>query len=83
MTFLFLGSVLFLIWHTTLPVCQGPSTDIPLLNRLLLLTVHWLVSSANCDLLVCMVVTRFWHVIDIDRKSNALRFEPCGTPGFG
>ena len=28
-----LDLVLFSIWHTTLPVCQGPVVDIPLLNR--------------------------------------------------
>ena len=32
MTFVFSGLVLFFISHTTLPICQGLSADIPLLN---------------------------------------------------
>ena len=48
----FLDLVLFSIWHTTLPVCQGPSADIAAAKSMFLLTVHWPASSANCNLLV-------------------------------
>ena len=33
MTLAFLDLILFSIWHNTLPVRQGPSADIPLLNQ--------------------------------------------------
>ena len=48
----FLDSVLFFIWKTTLPVCQGPSADILLLNSYLYSWPYWPASSASCDLLV-------------------------------
>ena len=61
-----LDLVLFSIWHTTLPVCQGPVVDIPLLNRYFYSRPA---SSANCDLLVWWWLTWIWHVIDTDKEN--------------
>ena len=51
-------------------------------KSIFLLTAHWPMSSANCDLLVW-----WWVGLGISltyiRKSNELRFDPCGTPAFG
>ena len=55
-------------WSWRLP-CNGNQA---------LLTAHWPASSANFDLSVQLVVTWIWHVIDIDKLSNELRFGPCG-----
>ena len=51
-------------------------------KSIFLLTAHWSASSANCDLLVW-----WWVGFDMSltyiRKSNGLRFEPCGTSALG
>ena len=45
-----LDLVLFSIWHTTLPVCQGHSADIPLLNQHLMhaFIIHFILASFTC-----------------------------------
>ena len=50
-------------------------------ESIFLLTVHWPASSANYDLLVWWWVG-FGMSLTYARKSNGLRFEPCGTPAF-
>ena len=52
-------------------------------KSIFLLKAYWPASSANCDLIGGLVVSWIWLVIDIDKESNRLRFEPCGTPAFG
>ena len=60
MTFFFLDSILFSIWHTALPVCQDLSGDILLLNRYF---SNDPTAGVICKLrFVGLVVTRILHV---------------------
>ena len=62
MTFVFSG-VLFSISHTTLPVCQGPFVDIPLLNRYF---YSQPIGRRHLQIVpVILVLTWIWHLIDI------------------
>ena len=49
MTFVFSGFSFILHLAHTLPVCQGPSADIPLLNqRLDAFIIHFILASFTC-----------------------------------
>ena len=82
MTFVFSGFsfILHLAHHlASLPrsLCRYSAA-----KPIILLTAHWPASSANCDLLVWWWVG-FGMSLTWIRKSNGLRFEPCGTPALG
>ena len=81
MTFVFSGFSFILNLAHHLASLPRYSADIPLLNRYFYsrpIGRHHLQIG-----LVSLVVSAIWHVIDIDKKSNGLRFGLCGTPAFG
>ena len=53
MTLFFYDSVLFFIWHTTLPVFAGPYAKVAA-NCIFLLAAHRTVSSAKWDFEFCL-----------------------------
>ena len=81
MTFVFMDSV-YSPFGT--PCCQFVKVLLQIFHCQIDIFTHSPLACVFCKLgLVGLVVTRIWHVIDIDKKSDELRFEPYGTPAFG